>query len=75
MASGGEELRDHDFAVERQDARRSPGPVAIDTGAPPLEAERSGGRNGKIVGDKQRAGTVGTIMNQDGSDPDNFTDR
>src|SRR5438128_2619076 len=75
MTSGGEELRDHDFPVAAEQAGGSAGAVAVNTHAPPPEAVRSGGRNGTVPGDTQRFGEVGTIMNQDASDPDNFADR
>ena len=74
MTSGGQELREHDFPVSRETARRHPGAVAVDTGAPGPESVRSGGKNGTVTGDVQPAGDVGTIMNQDAVDPANFDD-
>jgi hypothetical protein len=75
MASGGNDLRDHDFPVSRVPVNEPSGAVAVETGAPAPESLHSGGEPGTVPGDTQKVGTVGTIVDQDEIDPDNYADR
>jgi hypothetical protein len=64
MISGGEELRDHDFPYPSQAGERANQRVAEGEGIPEPEQVHSGGKIGEIVGDTQRKGEIGAIMDQ-----------